>query len=380
MNKKKVDSILKGVAATGVALGGATVVQNADVVYAAEMQNAGQQEKTQVLGSESESASTKASESASTSGSVSMEWQKVHSASISLNEQKSENISKSLSASTSSSESASMSTADMTSQNASTSEKVSLAYSAYESTSMAFKQDDFLEGYFKQIQAQQKIVKEEKDKCINSRKNLSNQYYEKADQLAEMLVKYKLYQDDKVTKVDKIGKWIKKGGVKGTSENGYRVRYEITVDGKIEIRYAYFDYYTVDANDNFVSETDPNQADHLYVLQKTPAFKFKEKGLFGKKHILTYIIDENGKKIFYVDGKICDSVSGNDEDGYYYCGKKYDWDGYTERPDGKADYKDKKKGNKYFSESEFDRGEDDYNNKRKEFTKAEKVLKIMVFK
>ena len=41
MNKKKVDSILKGVAATGVALGGATVVQNAECGTAGKDTGAG---------------------------------------------------------------------------------------------------------------------------------------------------------------------------------------------------------------------------------------------------------------------------------------------------------------------------------------------------
>ena len=39
MNKKKVDSILKGVTAAGIAIGGVSTIQGADMVMAQEIEN-----------------------------------------------------------------------------------------------------------------------------------------------------------------------------------------------------------------------------------------------------------------------------------------------------------------------------------------------------
>lgn len=322
MNKKKVDSILKGVAATGVALGGATVVQNADVVYAAEMQNVGQQEKTQVLGSESESASTKASESASTSVATSVSQRtslseealksmsavnseivsQMGSTRESLSTENSEISRQSLSASLSTADSASKSESMSISLSTSTSEKMEEVNSAYDSTSAAFKdyENSYLENLIKQIKEAQKVVADnKKDAELNHRNDLSKSgYYRAADKLANLLIQYKFYQEDNVKEI-KFSDWNS-----NSKENNYVVVKYIDKNGKEQ--YAYFDYITVNKSDIRVEKNKANQVDHIYVLQKTPKLEFESKDRFGNYILwdkLTYKLDENNNKIFYHNEK-----------------------------------------------------------------------------
>ena len=387
MNKKKVDSILKGVAATGVALGGATVVQNADVVYAAEMQNVGQQEKTQVLGSESESASTKASESASTSVATSVSQRtslseealksmsavnseiisQMGSAKESLSTENSEISRQSLSASLSAADSASKSESMSISLSTSTSEKMEEVNSAYDSTSAAFKdyENSYLENLIKQIKEAQKVVADnKKDAELNHRNDLSKSgYYRAADQLANLLIQYKFYQEDNVKEI-KFSDWNS-----NSKEKNYVVVKYIDKNGKEQ--YAYFDYITVNKSDIRVEKNKANQVDHIYVLQKTPKLEFESKDWFGNYNNwdkLTYKFDENNNKIFYHNGKkINDSkaVTGNEIDGYYYKKNVYYFTGNFVDNSGEG-----VKGKRYFSEKDFDRGATEYDKKRKDYTSA----------
>lgn len=64
MNKKKINSILRGMAATGIAIGGVSSIQGTDMVYAAELDS--DQSESQI-----DSASIETSEASSTSTSES---------------------------------------------------------------------------------------------------------------------------------------------------------------------------------------------------------------------------------------------------------------------------------------------------------------------
>ena len=67
MNKKKVDSILKGVTAAGIAIGGVSTIQGADMVMAQEIENQVNDQTSQSAGSMSDSMSDTPSESRSES-------------------------------------------------------------------------------------------------------------------------------------------------------------------------------------------------------------------------------------------------------------------------------------------------------------------------
>ena len=124
MNKKKVDSILKGITAAGIAMGGVSSIQGADMVMAAIDESAADSNSLVDAGSLSESERTDYSESTTQNMSES------DSASTS------ESISESTSTSeiVSTSESDSVSTSESISESTSTSEIVSISESISEST------------------------------------------------------------------------------------------------------------------------------------------------------------------------------------------------------------------------------------------------------
>lgn len=67
MNKKKVDSILKGVTAAGIAIGGVSTIQGADMVMAQEIENQVNDQTSQSASSMSDRMSDTPSESRSES-------------------------------------------------------------------------------------------------------------------------------------------------------------------------------------------------------------------------------------------------------------------------------------------------------------------------
>ena len=100
MNKKKVDSILKGITAAGIAMGGVSSIQGADMVMAAIDESAADSNSLVDAGSLSESERTEYSESTT------------QSISESASESTSESVSESTSESLSTSESAKQSDAE----------------------------------------------------------------------------------------------------------------------------------------------------------------------------------------------------------------------------------------------------------------------------
>ena len=67
MNKKKINSVLKSMAAAGLAIGGISSIQGADMVMAATMDESTSEETTQEAGKEVASTSTSVSENQSES-------------------------------------------------------------------------------------------------------------------------------------------------------------------------------------------------------------------------------------------------------------------------------------------------------------------------
>ena len=104
MNKKKVDSILKGITAAGIAMGGVSSIQGADMVMAAIDESAADSNSLVDAGSLSESERTEYSESTT------------QSMSESASESTSESVSASTSESSSTSESAKQSDAEQQSE------------------------------------------------------------------------------------------------------------------------------------------------------------------------------------------------------------------------------------------------------------------------
>ena len=95
MNKKKVDSILKGITAAGIAMGGVSSIQGADMVMAAINESAADSNSLVDAGSLSESERTEYSESTTQSMSESASESTSESESVSVSESESESTSES---------------------------------------------------------------------------------------------------------------------------------------------------------------------------------------------------------------------------------------------------------------------------------------------
>lgn len=97
MNKKKVDSILKGITAAGIAMGGVSSIQGADMVMAAINESAADSNSLADAGSLSESERTEYSESTTQSMSESASESTSESESVSVSESESTSESSSIS-------------------------------------------------------------------------------------------------------------------------------------------------------------------------------------------------------------------------------------------------------------------------------------------
>lgn len=97
MNKKKVDSILKGITAAGIAMGGVSSIQGADMVMAAINESAADSNSLVDAGSLSESERTEYSESTTQSMSESASESTSESESVSVSESESTSESSSIS-------------------------------------------------------------------------------------------------------------------------------------------------------------------------------------------------------------------------------------------------------------------------------------------
>lgn len=199
MNKKKVDNLLKGVASAGVVVGGASVIGNADVVYAQEMEMAN---ATGVMTLELEEDKQEVSESESTSESES------ESASDSVSTLKSTLTSESLSASTnaaSTSESLSLSESAANSVSESYSIATSEADSTYNQVHSEFiesgYEDSYLEELIMEIEQKKVSVAREIQKAKDAGRNLNTEFYRQADELANALIKYRFYQEEDVKEI-----------------------------------------------------------------------------------------------------------------------------------------------------------------------------------
>ena len=302
MSKKKTNSILKGVAGVGAVLGGAGVLGESDIVYAQEQNGLEEKEIRELLALEDEleNASTSASASVTISESAVTAASKSASESSKDSESQANSISESNSAVVSETEivlasesdsiaslsgSVSTSLANSTelaeSESLSASEALEEAFSIYNSASTEFEENDYndpyLEQLLKDIAAAQTDVAAEKQKALESGKQLNSvgiDYYPKADHLANLLVQYKYYQEGYVDKIE-YSKWESH-----SRDNNY-VKVTSSKSGFTNAN-AYFDYVNADSNDNLMPNTDnPVGVDHIYVLKKTPIFQEGNKGVLG---------------------------------------------------------------------------------------------------
>ena len=323
MSKKKVENLLKGVAITGATVGGASVLGDANLAYAAELgeeeanalaqgemvlqvakEQTEQQLQTSIesveekkvvdaaeeekqleevdLLSQAVSDMTANSESAATSESTLMSDIGVQSESVgtslsseeSLIESTSESAATSLS--TEESEIASTSTSaseSADSENASMSTAISEAEEAYNSASTSFSeegyQDDYLEDLIHQIEVAKAEVEAAQQKAIESNHYLdheskSNNYYGAGDKLANLLIQYAFYQEGYVGEI-MYSEWDSSS----YNTNSVKVTY---IDSTGATKNAYFDYVTVDKDGNalvsgfYDSPERGSQHDNPYVV------------------------------------------------------------------------------------------------------------------
>lgn len=425
MKKKKVNSILKGMAGVGVALGGVSVLTDADLVYAAELeeelseqeeiptleQQASQSaaEAESVSDANSISADDSNSEVQSTSGSNADSTATSDLAVQSVSTADSETASESFSAVESTSESTastiesmsgsiSESAASETSEYKSLSEVAYQIDSLYHSASTAFEEKNYDDPYLEQLLSDIAAAQEKAEATTNA-----GSYYRAADKLANLLIQYKFYQEGYVGDIE-YSQWVSDTASTGYVQNYVRVMYkaEDAEDGSTNYNYAYFDYVTEDADGNvlFGTKDESNRAkfDHIQLLEKAPIFEnqasegeTKDEFSFEtdtEGNILRYQL--NGKDITEgtveiideVSGKVTSkkttSVTGNNYRGYTVTEttQELDEDGNVINTVEQAKRYDnlKKftgKGKVYFSEADFNNGNDDYHQKRSELTDAE---------
>lgn len=438
MKKKKVNSILKGMAGIGVTLGGISVLTDADLVYAAELdEELSEQEETPALeqqasqsaaeaesvsnansvsldgsnsdvqttsGSNADSAATSDSAVQSTSGSNSdlavasdslvQSTSTADSGTASESYAAVESTSESnVSAVESMSGSMSDSAASETSEYKSLSEVAYQIDSLYHSASTAFEEKHYNDPYLEKLLSDIAAAQEKAEATTNA-----GSYYRAADKLANLLIQYKFYQEGYVGDIE-YSQWVSDRNV----QNYVRVTY-IAKDGSTN--YAYFDYVTEDADGNvlFGTKDESNRAkfDHIQLLEKAPIFEnqasegeTKDEFSFEtdtEGNILRYQL--NGKDISegtveFVDelsGKVTSkkttTVTGNNYTGYTVTETTQELDengDVTNTVEQVKKYDILKKftgkGKKYFSEADFNNGNDDYHQKRSELTDAEEKKK-----
>lgn len=236
-----------------------------------------------------ESEKDSATESASYSASESLESESNSLTSVS--EAASQSTSDSASASDTESQSLSESMAstsatlnesDIASQSTSYSMLESDAQSIFNSTSTVFKEngleDEYLENLINQIKEAQKKVQDALQAAKDAGQHVDhktdgNNYYQYADELANLLIQYKFYQEDRVKDIQH-SEWDSSG----YTNNHVKVTYTGS-DGKQHTEY--FDYVTADSADRRLDEVDknkkwwesekkenPDYIDHIYVTKK----------------------------------------------------------------------------------------------------------------
>ena len=371
MSRKKVESLLKGVAITGATVGGASVLGDANLAYAAELgeeQAAAsaqgvitievtQQQQQQVIEStvqtvqeetaqesveeqakeetekqteEIDSTITAESESASDSEAIQTSELSSESemASTSLSEEDSTISSTSTSALeslTSENESlASTSVSDsekLASESTSLSTAMSEAEEVYESASTSFSeaglQDDYLENLIREIEKAQAELKAAQADAIAHGERLnhtpaSNNYYGYGDKLANLLIQYSFYQEGYVGEI-LYSDWDSSN----YNTNSVKVTY---IDAAGQTKYAYFDYVTVDqAGDALVpglttgwGENDnANIVSGIMVVKKTTQYTDGAGNVLTWKYETNYAADGTEQTVckYYVNGyQLADNV------------------------------------------------------------------------
>ena len=319
-----------------------------------------------------ESEKDAATESASYSASESLKSEDDSLTSVS--DAASQSTSESASASATESESLSESMAstsvtlnesDIASQSTNYSMLESDAQSIFNSTSTVFKEngleDEYLENLINQIKEAQKKVQDALQAAKDAGQHVDhktdgNNYYQYADELANLLIQYKFYQEDRVKDIQH-SEWDSSG----YTNNHVKVTYTGS-DGKQHTEY--FDYVTADSADRRLDEVDknkkwwesekkenPDYIDHIYVTKKevTSAQLLDTNGneieTFIHMGIEQYKINgkwHNGYRTTNAEGKTVIRWGDNNELEYTY-GTIYEFNG---------------KGTSYFSEVEFNKGLD----------------------
>lgn len=336
---KKSNNLLKGVATAGAFVGGGTIFNGNNAVYAAEHELAS--ESSILNGPESMSASESGtcslsesttqeyqdnsiqsetqntnenvilinedssvdenveadtSENNSTSASTSQynsEFTSISQESTSTSGEKSDAISESESLSESTSlysDSNSASLSESASLSASTYKvSESIAQSTYDSTSNAFDKDrnDTLETLIKEIEDYKKQLAEAKqNNDYGTWKNV-------ADQLMPKLAEYYFYQQygtGKITSIDSV--WHNGSG--DWSKNNYYIQYQ---DANGNIHVGYFDWVPVDSNNKVVEDADITKIEDLMVLRKSPIYTSNNG--YGSEQFYYYKGQDGQTHVFY---------------------------------------------------------------------------------
>lgn len=434
MKKKTVNNIFKGIVGVGLTLGGVSVLSDANIVYAEELDQQLQEQLEQptveeleqqasasvtemqsvseassesgaesvaAVTEQSTSDSTEASESTSEAGLNSVAGSESAAASQEIVDSTSEVTSDSISA-TESQLTESLSTA--TSEYESSSTVASEAVEEYEDALKIFKEnkydDPYLEKLLKDISAAQKTVSE----AEAGKSTVDGNYYRAADQLANLLIQYKFYQEGFVGDIE-CSKWVSNTSSSGYVQNYVKVTYntkEKDESGNYIKDEAYFDYVTADRADEWLfgqkgKENNTQYIDHILIVKKTPIYESDDGSRFmnaetvegtsvyyeGTKDTIEKdeqrIAVSQGEQEITEDGvtKIVKTeVTGNNREGFTVKKTVSVKDSGEELTVTTKTYKKLNKflnkGDNYFSEKDFNEGKDDYQQKRTSLTEAEK--------
>ncbi len=367
MSRKKVESLLKGVAITGATVGGASVLGDANLAYAAEL---GEEEATanaqgvltievteqqakevvettmeaakeeteaqlnledsQLVNKDMESTTSEASES-ETSASESSESEASTSEASTSEASTSE---------ASESESAQLSS-ELASELDSLSTAMSEADSEYAAASNSFEEagleNEYLENLIHQIEQARVELKNAQNNAIRTgtwlnHDSKSNNYYGYGDKLANLLIQYSFYQEGIVGEILE-STW----NSSHYDTNSVKVTY---LDAAGETKYAYFDYVTVDSDGNalvsgfYDSPERGSQHDNPYVVDGIMVVRKTAEYVNSNGEVLTWDYQtetaadgtETTVCHYYVNGRpVADNVHVTiNEDGTFTAAWKYD--------------------------------------------------------
>ena len=165
--------------------------------------------------------------------------------------------------------------------NESLSTELSTANSFYESASTSFakagKEDPYLEKLIRDIEAASRTLDTVQQKYVDANDIVRGDYWTAGNNLANLLVQYRFYQESQVKNID-TSTWEQNKN----NGNNVKVTYTDSIGNKQE---AYFDYITIDRDGNALMDNEgheirgvnnaysrANNISGIMVVKKTPVY------------------------------------------------------------------------------------------------------------